>query len=63
VCSSDLTAEELFDLTGSDVLKAIGNFPQAEEHCAYLAVSALQDAINTFLINQTRKAEENSNPS
>ena len=56
-------AEEVFDLTGGDVLAAIGNFPKAEEHCAYLAVSALQDAINNFLINQTRKTEENSTAS
>lgn len=49
------TVEEIFDMTGDDVLDAIGGFPDAERHCAFLAVSTLQDAVNNYLVEQTRK--------
>ncbi len=42
--------EELFELTGEDVLKAIGTFPQEEVHCAFLAVETLQDAVNLYMM-------------
>ena len=51
------TVEEVFDMTGADVLSAIGEFPEAEEHCAYLAVSTLQEAVNSYLVEQTRKSQ------
>ena len=45
--------EELFDLTGEDVLKAIGTFPKEEVHCAFLAVKTMQEAVNAYLVKQT----------
>lgn len=45
--------EELFDLTGEDVLKAIGTFPKEEAHCAFLAVKTMQEAVNAYLVKQT----------
>lgn len=47
--------EELFDLTGEDVLKAIGIFPKEEAHCAFLAVKTMQDAVNAYLVKQVRQ--------
>lgn len=47
--------EELFDLTGEDVLKAIGVFPEKEAHCAFLAVKTLQEAVNAYLVKQVRQ--------
>lgn len=47
--------EELFDLTGEDVLKAIGTFPKEEAHCAFLAVKTMQEAVNSYLVKQTRQ--------
>jgi hypothetical protein len=47
----DNTPEELFLLTGEEVLKAIGIFPKKKEaHIAFLAVKTIQEAINTALI-------------
>lgn len=46
--------EEVLDMKGEDVLREIGTFPEAEEHCAYLAVQTLQEAINNFLISQAK---------
>jgi nitrogen fixation NifU-like protein len=48
------TFEEVLDLTGADVLQAIGTFPEAEEHCAHLAVSTLKEAVNSFLVDQVK---------
>jgi nitrogen fixation protein NifU and related proteins len=50
----DKTPEELFLLTGKEVLKAISILPKEEAHCAFLAVKTMQEAINTSLIKQTR---------
>jgi len=43
--------EELLELTPEDVLKTIGTFPDADAHCATLAISALQDAVNNYMIS------------
>ncbi len=48
------TFEEVLDMTGPDVLKEIGTFPKAEEHCAHLAVTTLKEALNSFLVDQVR---------
>jgi len=47
--------EELFDLTGEDVLKAIGIFPKEEAHCAFLAVKTMQEAVNAYLVKQVKQ--------
>jgi nitrogen fixation NifU-like protein len=49
------TFEEVLDLTGADVLDEIGTFPEAEEHCAHLAVTTLQEAVNSFMAGQVKK--------
>jgi len=49
------TIEEIFELSGADVLKEIGCFPEEEEHCAYLAVQTLQEALNAYMVAQTKK--------
>jgi len=46
--------DEVFALTGADVLTRIGSFPREEEHCAYLAVSTLQKAVKTYLAEKDR---------
>ena len=45
---------EVLDLRGQDVLSEIGRFPEAEEHCAHLAVRTLQEALNSYLIQKTK---------
>ncbi len=54
------TLEEILDMTGTDVLQEIGTFPKAEEHCAHLAVSTLQEAVNSYLVEQVKKEKQNS---
>ena len=46
--------DEVLDMTGADVLREIGTFPEAEEHCAYLAVQTLQEALNSYLVAEAK---------
>jgi nitrogen fixation NifU-like protein len=52
------TLEEVLDMSGADVLHEIGTFPEAEEHCAHLAVSTLREAVNSFLVEQVKGAKQ-----
>jgi len=47
--------DQIFDISGADVLAKIGSFPEAEEHCAYLAVETLQEALNKYMVGQAKK--------
>ncbi len=49
--------EELTEITGEAVLKEIGKFPKDEEHCAFLASSTLQEALNVYMKTQMKKNE------
>lgn len=54
-------ATEILDMTGETILEEIGRFPKNEEHCAHLAVTTLQEAINTYMRQTTagrRKASK-----
>lgn len=46
--------DEVLDMTGADVLREIGTFPEAEEHCASLAVQTLQEALNSYLVAEAK---------
>jgi len=41
--------EEIMQLTSTDILQTIGRFPQADRHCATIAILALQKALVHFL--------------
>ena len=49
------TFDEVLDMTGEDVLRKIGTFPEAEKHCAHLAMRTLQEALNTYLIAEVKR--------
>ncbi len=46
----DRNPEELLELEPDDVLNMIGTFPDEERHCATLAIKALQEAVNNYMI-------------
>lgn len=52
------TFAEVLDMTGADVLHEIGTFPKAEEHCAHLAITTLQEAVNSFLVEQVKGEQQ-----
>jgi nitrogen fixation NifU-like protein len=41
--------DELADITGADVLAAIGQLPEADQHCASLAALTIQDAVTDYM--------------
>lgn len=49
--------EELLELEPDDVLNKIGTFPKGEKHCATLAVKALQEAVNNYMISVVSKSK------
>ena len=52
------TLTEVLDMTGAEVLDAIGTFPEAEKHCAHLAVTTLQEAVNNFMVAQIKRVTQ-----
>ena len=44
--------DELLAVTGETILKKLEGFPEAEEHCAYLAGETLQEALNDYMLKQ-----------
>lgn len=52
------SAEEALDIGDSDVLAKAGQIPEDHHHCAFLAASALHEAVNQYM----RAARRNSAP-
>jgi nitrogen fixation NifU-like protein len=51
------TPDEILEITGDVILKKLGGLPKEEEHCAFLAGETLQEALNDYMIKQTRRTE------
>jgi nitrogen fixation NifU-like protein len=47
--------EELLEITGVSILEKIGGLPKEEEHCAFLASETLQEALNDYMIKNSKK--------
>ncbi|MFO7761021.1 MAG: iron-sulfur cluster assembly scaffold protein [Desulfobia sp.] len=43
------TPAELTEITGEDILAELGGLPDENEHCAFLAVAALQSALEDYM--------------
>lgn len=50
--------EEILEITGETILNELGRFPKEEEHCAFLAAGTLLEALNDFMIKQTKKQKQ-----
>ena len=49
--------EDLLDVTGKKILDKLDGLPKEDEHCAFLAAATLHEAINNYMIKQTKKLE------
>ena len=47
--------DEIVDITGESILKELESLRQKDRNCAFLSVEALQDAVNDYMIKQSRK--------
>ena len=49
------TPDEMLDVTGEAILEKLGGLPKEDEHCAFLAAEALQEALNDYMVKKNRK--------
>jgi nitrogen fixation NifU-like protein len=47
--------DEIMDITGESILKKLVRFPEEDKHCAFLSAEALQDAVNDYMMKQSKK--------
>ena len=46
--------DELVEVTGELILNILGGFPKKDEHCAFLAGNAVQEALNDYMVKQVK---------
>ncbi len=49
------TPDEVACMTGDEILERLGGLPKEDEHCAFLAVETLQEALSDYMKKMTRK--------
>ena len=49
--------EELLDITADAIESCLDGLPEAEKHCALLAATSLQEALNDYMLRQRKEAE------
>jgi nitrogen fixation NifU-like protein len=49
------SSDEILEITGESILKKTGGLPREDEHCAFLAADALQEALNDYMVKQKRE--------
>lgn len=47
--------EILPEITGKSILKKLGDVPKDEQHCAFLAASAVQEAIDDYMVKHIKR--------
>lgn len=47
--------EELLEITGDIIIERLGELPEGDTHCAFLAAETLHEALNHYMIKQARK--------
>jgi NifU-like protein involved in Fe-S cluster formation len=50
-------AEELADITGELILSKLGNVPEDEQHCAFLAAGTVQEALKRYYTSDDVKKQ------
>ena len=48
------TFEKLPEITGESILEKLGDVPKDEQHCAFLAASAVQEAIDDYMVRHKK---------
>ncbi|MBW1766914.1 MAG: iron-sulfur cluster assembly scaffold protein [Deltaproteobacteria bacterium] len=50
--------DEILEITGEKILNKLGEFPEEEEHCAFLAAETLHEALNDYMVKETIKRKQ-----
>lgn len=56
------TPDELLDITAQSILALLGDFPKSQEHCAFLAAEALQEALHRYMLKESNKPRDEGQP-
>lgn len=56
----DKSPDEIMEITGDKIIKILGCFPEEDQHCAFLAVESLQEALHDYMLKQTQKKNVDS---
>lgn len=43
--------EDLLDISGEMILETLGGLPKDDEHCAFLAAAAVQEALDAYMLS------------
>ena len=49
------TPDELLEITAEAILEKLEKLPKEDEHCASLAAETLQEALNDYMVKQSKK--------
>jgi nitrogen fixation NifU-like protein len=49
--------DEILDITAEAIMEKLGGLPKDEAHCASLAAETLQEALNDYMVRQTKRAK------
>jgi nitrogen fixation protein NifU and related proteins len=52
--------EELMEINGEMILKRLGGLPKGDEHCAFLAAAAVQEALNAYMLQPVNRTNGES---
>lgn len=55
------TLDEAVDIDDHAIIAAVGKFPDADKHCAYLAAAAVREAVHRWMIQGGLVARDASN--
>jgi len=47
--------DEILGITGEKILEILGGLPKEDGHCAFLAAETLHEALNNYMITQTKR--------
>ncbi|MBN2418374.1 MAG: iron-sulfur cluster assembly scaffold protein [Deltaproteobacteria bacterium] len=47
--------DEIADITGEYILSVLGDLPEEDRHCAFLASASLQEALDDYMKKNTKK--------
>lgn len=48
--------DELLEITGESIIERLGKLPKNDAHCAFLAAETLHEALNDYMIRETKKS-------
>ncbi|MBW2067177.1 MAG: iron-sulfur cluster assembly scaffold protein, partial [Deltaproteobacteria bacterium] len=52
--------DEILEVTAESIIERLGKLPENDVHCASLAAETLHEALNDYMIKESKKSKSNS---